>query len=213
VEQSGEYRVPASRDTVWQALNDPAVLSRCLDGCQSMDKTADDRFDAKVKAKVGPVRATFDAALTLEDVQPPERYTINANVKGGPAGFAKGSADVRLTEDGDGTVLSYTVRANVGGKLAQVGNRLIDGAARKMAEDFFAALRRELGGEDATDGDGAGAGPAAPASGPQAGQPRATGAPEAPAGPGQTRAYESGGKWMIWLAAFVALFLALLFAF
>jgi carbon monoxide dehydrogenase subunit G len=200
VEQSGEYRVPASRETVWEALNDPQVLSRCLDGCQSMEKTADDRFDAKVKAKVGPVRATFDAALQLEDVQPPERYTISANVKGGPAGFAKGTAHVSLTEDGDGTVLSYTVKANVGGKLAQVGNRLIDGAARKMAEDFFAALRRELGGEDATDGDDVDAGSAAPG-------------PSKSAGPEEARAYESGGKWMIWLAAFVALFLALLFAF
>jgi carbon monoxide dehydrogenase subunit G len=204
VEQSGEYRVPASRETVWEALNDPQVLSRCLDGCQSMEKTADDRFDAKVKAKVGPVRATFDAALQLEDVQPPERYTINANVKGGPAGFAKGTAHVSLTDDGDGTVLSYTVHANVGGKLAQVGNRLIDGAARKMAEDFFAALRRDLGGADATDGDDV-----------DAGQSRATGAPgpSKSAGPKEARAYESGGKWMIWLAAFVALFLALLFAF
>jgi len=206
VEQSGEYWVPASRDTVWQALNDPEVLSRCLDGCQSMEKTADDRFDARVKAKVGPVRATFDAALNLGNVEPPERYTINANVKGGPAGFAKGTADVRLTEDGDGTVLSYTVHANVGGKLAQVGNRLIDGAARKMAEDFFAALRRELGGEDAMDGAGADTGPTTPDSGQRAGPARSTGA-------GEARAYESGGKWMIWLAVFVALFLALLFAF
>lgn len=215
MEQSGEYRVPASRETVWEALNDPQVLSRCLDGCQSMERTAEDRFDAKVKAKVGPVRATFDAALQLEDVRPPERYTINANVKGGPAGFAKGTAHVDLTEDGDGTVLSYTVHANVGGKLAQVGNRLIDGAARKMAEDFFTALRRELGGEDATDGYDADAGSGAADAGPEAGQARATGAPASSksAGPDEARAYESGGKWMIWLAAFVALFLALLFAF
>jgi len=212
VEQSGEYRVPASRATVWEALNDPQVLSRCLDGCQSMEKTADDRFDAKVKAKVGPVRATFDAVLTLEDVQPPERYTIDANVKGGPAGFAKGTAKVHLTEDGDGTVLSYAVHANVGGKLAQVGNRLLDGAARKMAEDFFAALCREFGGEEATDGEGAGA---TPEYGTDAGQAESTRAPDSaePSAPGEGRAYESGGKWMIWLAAFVALFLALLFAF
>lgn len=188
MEQTGEYRVAVGREVVWQALNDPEVLARCLDGCESMEKHGDDRFDARVRAKVGPVRATFQAILTLEDVAPPERYTIRADVKGGPAGFARGQADVRLQEAADGTLLSYRVEAAVGGKLAQVGNRLIDGTARKMADDFFAALRRELDGDTAD---------AAPAAAP---------APE-------PRAYEPGGRWPIWIVVFAALLLGLLFAF
>lgn len=192
MEQTGEYRVAVSREVVWQALNDPDVLARCLDGCESMEKQADDRFDARVRARVGPVRAVFQAVLTLEDVAPPERYKIYADVKGGAAGFARGHADVRLLEADDGTLLSYRVEAAVGGKLAQVGNRLIDGTARKMADDFFGALHRELDGE-----------PEAPAAGAEA----------PPAGSGAPRAYESGGRWPIWIAAFLALLLALLFAF
>jgi carbon monoxide dehydrogenase subunit G len=197
VEQTGEYRVAVSRDVVWQALNDPDVLARCLEGCESMERLADDRFDARLRAKVGPVRAAFRVALTLEDVVPPERYAIQADAKGGAAGFARGQADVRLTETDDGTTLSYRVTATVGGKLAQVGNRLIDGTARKMADEFFGALRRELDGEQAAEPDsGPGAGGAAPSA-------------EAPT----PRAYESGGRWPIWVAAFLALLLGLLFAF
>ncbi|MEQ8858669.1 MAG: carbon monoxide dehydrogenase subunit G [Pseudomonadales bacterium] len=189
MEQTGEYRIAADRDAVWAALNDPEVLSRCIDGCEALEKTADDRFDARIKAKVGPVRATFDAELRLEEVVPPASYTLSGNVKGGAAGFARGSAKVNLTEDGSDTVLAYQVNGNVGGKLAQVGSRLIDGAARKMAEDFFARFRREFGGDEET----------------------AEGATAAAAA--EPRVYESGGRWMIWLVAFTALLLALLFAF
>jgi uncharacterized protein len=200
VEQTGEYLLAASRDVVWAGLNDPDILGRCIDGCQSIEKTADDRFEARVKAKVGPVRATFNAELTLLDVIAPERYTIRADVKGGPAGFARGAAHVNLSDVEDGTLLAYRVDANVGGKLAQVGSRLIDGTARKMADDFFAAFHREMGGdggkevesrsEDRSHGD------------------------EAPESRSEDRShgYESGGRWLVWLAAFVALLLALLFA-
>jgi carbon monoxide dehydrogenase subunit G len=198
VEQTGEYRIAASRDAVWAALNDPTVLARCIDGCQSMEKTAPDQFDATVKAQVGPVRATFDAQLKLEDVVPPQSYTIAASVKGGAAGFARGTAQVALTDEGEQTLLRYAVNASVGGKLAQVGSRLIDGAARKMAEDFFSALRHELGGAD-TQADDSGALP--------------TGAPPSPGvDAAEARAYESGGRWLIWPAAFVALVMALLFS-
>ncbi len=186
MEQTGEYRIAADRDAVWAALNDPEVLARCIDGCEALEKVAEDRFDARVKAKVGPVRATFDAELRLEDVVPPERYTLAGNVKGG-AGFARGAADVILSEDGDGTLLAYRVNGNVGGKLAQVGSRLIDGAARKMADDFFDRFHREF----AADG---------------------VDAESAPVTAEQPRAYESGGRWMIWVVAFAALLLALLFA-
>jgi carbon monoxide dehydrogenase subunit G len=186
VEQSGEYRITADRATVWAALNDPQVLARCIDGCQTMTQPEPGRFDAKVKARVGPVSATFDAQLTLEDVVPSEGYTIKANVKGGPAGFARGTARVGLADAGADTVLNYRVDASIGGKLAQVGSRLIDGAARKMADDFFARFRSEVGAPEPLPDDDARA--------------------AAPAG------RESGGRWIIWLAAFAALLLAILFA-
>lgn len=188
MEQTGEYRIAANRDVVWDGLNDPAVLARCIDGCLSLERAAPDRFDARVKSRIGPVNATFDVELGLEDVVPPQHYTLRAQIKGGQAGFARGHAQVRLADDGDGTLLSYTVQGSVGGKLAQVGSRLIDAAARKMADDFFSAFQRELGGAPAPDA------AAATAAGPEA------------------RAYQTGGNWKIWLAAFVALLLALLFA-
>ena len=200
MEQTGEHRIAASRETVWAALNDPAVLCRSLDGCQSMNKTAEDRFDATVKARIGPVSATFNAELELHDVEAPERYTIHANVKGGPAGFARGKARVNLLEDGDGTLLQYAVNANVGGKLAQVGSRLIDGTARKMSESFFAAFSREVGGEDvgvAEQSPGGGEGLARTSRGSHA---------------QRSDGYETGGAWKIWVIVFVALALALLFA-
>ena len=145
MEQSGEYRIPAERATVWRSLNDPAVLARCIDGCQSMEQLADDRFAATVKARVGPVRATFEVALTLTDLRPPESYVLEAEVKGKAAGFGKGSAEVALADAGDGaTLLRYSVAGRVGGKLAQIGARLIDSAARKMADDFFSAFHEAL---------------------------------------------------------------------
>ena len=134
---AGEYRIQAARQQVWDALNDPDVLKACIPGCDSVEKTSDTAFSAKVTAKVGPVKAKFAGDVTLSNMNPPESYTITGEGKGGAAGFAKGGADVHLTEDGDATVLNYTVQANVGGKLAQLGARLIQGTARKMADDFF----------------------------------------------------------------------------
>ena len=138
MQQSGEHRIGAPMATVWRALNDPDVLCRCIEGCQSMERVADNAFKAAVKARVGPVSALFTADVTLTDVDPPHAYTLQGAVKGGPAGFGKGTARVRLSEADGGTLLSYDVEGSVGGKLAQVGQRLIDGAARKMADDFFA---------------------------------------------------------------------------
>ena len=144
MDQSGEYRIPAERADVWRALNDPDTLKRCIDGCQTMKRRADGGFAAVVRARVGPVRATFNAALDLADINPPESYTINVAVSGGPAGFAKGSAAVTLAAHGEETLLHYAAAANIGGKLAQIGSRLVDGAARKMASDFFKAFRAEM---------------------------------------------------------------------
>ena len=147
MEISGEYRIPAPRDAVWTALNDPAILKDCIPGCQSLEKVSDTKMTATVKAKVGPVNATFTGAVTLSNVSPPNGYTISGEGQGGVAGFAKGGADVALADDGDGTVLTYTVKGQVGGKLAQVGARLIDATAKQMAEQFFGTLVAKVGGE------------------------------------------------------------------
>jgi carbon monoxide dehydrogenase subunit G len=145
VQQTGEFRIAAVRETVWRALNDPDVLKQCIDGCQDLAKVGDDAFTATVKAKVGPVSATFGADLKLADLNPPSSYTLNAAVKGGAAGFGKGVARVSLADDGGATILRYEVEGNVGGKLAQIGSRLIDGVAAKVADDFFACFAARLG--------------------------------------------------------------------
>jgi len=145
MDMTGEYRIPASRDKVWAALNDPDTLKASLPGCEELERTSDGDFAATVVAKVGPVRAKFKGQVSLSDLNPPESYKISGEGKGGAAGFAKGGADVKLTEDGpDATVLSYTAKADVGGKLAQLGSRLIDATAKKMADEFFENFRKQL---------------------------------------------------------------------
>ena len=146
MDMKGEYRIEAPRQEVWDALNDPEILKQAIPGCDEIVKTSDTEMSAKVTAKVGPVKAKFQGAVTLSDVNPPESYTISGEGKGGPAGFAKGGAKVALAEDGAATVLSYEVNANVGGKLAQIGSRLIDGTAKKMADDFFGNFATLVGG-------------------------------------------------------------------
>ena len=137
MQMTGEHRIEAPREAVWKALNDPEVLKQAIPGCQEIEKVSDTEFTATVKAKVGPVSATFKGAVTLADLDPPKGYTISGQGKGGAAGFAKGGAKIRLEEDGAATVLRYDVDAQVGGKLAQIGSRLIDATAKKMADDFF----------------------------------------------------------------------------
>ena len=137
MELSGDHRIAASRQAVWDALNDPEVLKACIPGCESLTQDGDNAFDAIVVAKVGPVRAKFSGRVELSNIRPPESYTITGEGKGGTAGMAKGGADVVLEEDGDGTVLRYTVNADVGGKLAQIGSRLVKSAANKQAREFF----------------------------------------------------------------------------
>jgi len=149
MEMTGEFRIPAPRQRVWEALNDPEILKQSIPGCQTLEKVSDTEFDGKVVASVGPVRATFGGKVTLSDLDPPQRYTISGEGSGGVAGFAKGGAKVNLAEDGGATVLHYEVQAQVGGKLAQVGSRLIDGVARKMANDFFARFAAAVAPEAA----------------------------------------------------------------
>lgn len=134
---TGEFRIPAPQDRVWKALNDPEILKQCIPGCESLEKHSDTEFTAKIQAVVGPVKSKFDTAITLTDLSPPHSYTISGQAKSGAAGFAKGSADVALSEDGAETVLRYTARVQAGGKLAQVGSRLMDGTARKLSDQFF----------------------------------------------------------------------------
>ncbi|HEY9345706.1 MAG TPA: carbon monoxide dehydrogenase subunit G, partial [Inquilinus sp.] len=144
MEMTGEHRIAAPRSVVWEGLNDPEVLRRSIPGCDTLEKTSPTEMTATVTAKVGPVKASFGGQVTLSNLNPPESYTISGEGKGGAAGFAKGGADVKLVEDGDGTLLQYAVKANIGGKLAQLGARLIDGTAKKMADDFFTRFATEM---------------------------------------------------------------------
>ena len=137
MDMTGEYRIPAPRQRVWEALNDPEILKAAIPGCEELTKVGDNELEARVRAKVGPVSATFTGKVTLSDLNPPESYKISGEGKGGAAGFAKGGAEVKLAEDGADTILRYSAKADVGGKLAQIGSRLIQGTAKKMADDFF----------------------------------------------------------------------------
>ncbi|WP_395021216.1 carbon monoxide dehydrogenase subunit G [Dongia sp.] len=141
MDMTGEHWINAPRQAVWAGLNDPEVLKQSIAGCEELNKTSDTEFQAQVTAKVGPVKAKFGGKVTLSDLDPPNGYTITGEGSGGAAGFAKGGAKVRL-EDAEkgGTLLKYEVRAQIGGKLAQIGSRLVDGAARKMADEFFATF-------------------------------------------------------------------------
>ncbi len=147
MEMNGEERITAPRDTVWTALNDPEVLKQCIPGCQSLEMTGDNEMAAAVKLKIGPVSATFKGSVTLENIIAPESYTITGEGKGGIAGFAKGGANVKLQDDGDATVLTYDVKAQVGGKLAQLGSRLIDSTSKKLAGQFFVKFREVVEGQ------------------------------------------------------------------
>jgi carbon monoxide dehydrogenase subunit G len=146
MDMSGEERIAAKRDVVWAALNNPEILKACIPGCQNLDMASPTEMSATVKIKIGPVSATFSGDVTLSDLNPPEGYKISGEGKGGIAGFAKGGAEVKLTEDGDETILSYTVDAQIGGKLAQLGSRLIDSSAKKLAGQFFADFNKAVSG-------------------------------------------------------------------
>lgn len=145
----GQYRIAAPREVVWAALNDPEVLKRCIPGCKELEQRSPTDLAAKVTLKIGPISATFSGAVTLEDLNPPAGYTIVGQGQGGAAGFAKGRAQVALTEVGEETDLAYTAKAEVGGKLATLGGRLIQATSKKLADEFFGKFVQELNGEDA----------------------------------------------------------------
>ena len=137
MEMISEQLIEMSRDTVWAALNDTTILQQAMPGCESFDATGENTFEARLVTKIGPVKAKFKFDVELSDMDPPNGYTISGAGQGGAAGFAKGAATVSLTEQNGATLLAYNVQANVGGKLAQLGARLIDGVAKKMANEFF----------------------------------------------------------------------------
>jgi len=153
MEMTGEYQIAAGPDHVWQALNDVDVLNACIPGCEELIKTSDTTMTAKVVQKIGPVKARFAGEVELLNIDAPRSYTISGHGKGGIAGFAKGSADVTLTSvDGGGTLLVFTASAQVGGKIAQLGSRLIDSTAKKLANKFFDNFHEYLSKEEETPG-------------------------------------------------------------
>ena len=146
MEMTGEQLIAAPQKAVWDALNNPEMLKTCVPGCESIDPIGDNEFQVLMVARVGPVSAKFKGKLTLSDIKPPNSYSLAFEGQGGPAGFAKGSANVRLESvEGDKTRFGYDVKASVGGKLAQIGSRLVDAAAKKVADDFFRTFKAKVG--------------------------------------------------------------------
>ncbi len=144
MDMTGEQSIALPQQRVWEALNDPAILKACIPGCESIERISDTEYKVSMTAAVGPVKARFAGKLLLSDLDPPRSYSLAFEGSGGTAGFGKGTAHVSLEPDGDHTRLVYKASATVGGKLAQVGSRLIDGVARKMADDFFARFNRTV---------------------------------------------------------------------
>jgi len=192
MDMSGEKRIPAPRDTVWEALNDPEALKASIPGCESVEKKSDTQFAARVVMAIGPVKAKFSGEVTLSDMDPPNGYTLSGQGSGGVAGFGKGEAKVSLREEGPETVISYQVHASVGGKLAQVGQRLIDTTAKKLADQFFENFSKHVQ---------SGQPEAAPAEAPKA-TPTAQ---PAPVGTAASTGAPAGFGWMFWLLAVIAL--------
>jgi carbon monoxide dehydrogenase subunit G len=176
----GEYTIDAPRGAVWQALNDPAVLQACIPGCESLNKTSDTEIDAKINAQIGPIRSSFASRLVLTDVDPPSGYTLNAEGKG-VAGFGRGTAKVSLVESGRQTVLTYDAQMTIGGKLAQVGSRLVESATRSYADQFFAAFSQQF--------------PAA--AGPESASAAVTEIPPGAVPDGDDGASRTGRRWLV----------------
>jgi carbon monoxide dehydrogenase subunit G len=191
MDMSDERRIAAPREKVWEALNDPEVLKISIPGCETVEKKSDTEFTARVQMAVGPVKAKFSGEVTLTDVDPPNGYTLTGQGSGGAAGFGKGEAKVSLTSDGNDTILSYTAHASVGGKLAQIGQRLVDSASKKLADQFFTNFANHVAAAES--GPPAAAGAEAPA--------------PAPAAPAQARTEGGAMFWIVTALALVALWI------
>lgn len=153
MDMNGSQRIEASREVVFAALNNVDVLRQCIPGCDSIEAISPTQMDAKVTLRIGPVKASFSGKVTLSDIDPPNGYLISGEGSGGIAGFAKGGAKVNLEADGAATILHYTVQAEIGGKIAQLGSRLIDGTAKKLAGDFFESFGQVVAPSSATEGE------------------------------------------------------------
>lgn len=199
MDMTGEFRIAAPREAVWKALNDPDVLKQCIPGCEELLKTSGNEFTAKVTVRVGPVKARFAGKVTLSNLDPPNGYKITGEGQGGAAGFANGGAEVRLEPDGEATLLKYSVHAAIGGKLAQIGARLIDGTARKLADEFFGTFASLVG---------AGAAPAAPTAAPAPAETPAGAVPAPAAGP--TPSPSRGLKPWVWVVGLIVIAILLL---
>jgi uncharacterized protein len=209
MDMTGEYRIAAPRQKVWEALNDPEILKQSIPGCETITKTSPTEMTATVRAKVGPVSARFGGKVTLSDLDPPNGYRISGEGTGGPAGFAKGGATVKLADDGDATKLSYVVEANVGGKLAQIGSRLIDATARQMAEQFFSKFAQIVAASAPQTPAAAPAAPAQPA--PAAVAPmQPASAPPRPSAPPQ-QAASGRTSPVVWVTVLAVAVLVLLY--
>ena len=207
MKMAGEFRVARAREAVWAALNDPAVLKRCLPGCQEIERISETEMTATLIVKVGPVKATFAGAVTLSDLDPPNGYTLSGQGQGGAAGFASGEARVALVEEGGETVVRYDVDAKVGGKLAQIGSRLIDSTAKKLAGQFFDSLAETLAAAGEAEGGEEEAGGSED-------RPPAGDTPAAEAPPMPTAEPRKGLPIVLWVSAVVvvAAILILVFA-
>jgi len=146
MEMTGEQLIPVSQQQVWKGLNDPEILKACIPGCESIEAVSDTEYRVVMTAAIGPVKAKFNGKLLLADLKPPDSYTLTFEGSSGTAGFGKGNAQVALAPEGAGTRLSYRASVQVGGKLAQIGSRLIDGVAKKMADEFFQRFNEKLAG-------------------------------------------------------------------
>ncbi len=195
MEFQGLYKVPAPPDAVWAALHDAAILQRSIPGCEELKKLGDDSFQAKTTVKVGPIKARFDGKVTLVEHAPPagvrHAATLKGEGQGGAAGFARGEAEVHLTPDGDGTQLSYKAQATIGGRLAQIGQRLLDATAKSMADEFFSKFATEMGSTHATE----------------------TSVPASQTGKAMPKQREDGLAPQIWLVGLVAIVVILLVVF
>ena len=203
MKMAGEFRVARAREAVWAALNDPAVLKECLPGCQEIERISETEMTATLTVKVGPVKATFAGAVTLSDLDPPNGYTLSGQGQGGAAGFASGEARVALVEEGGETVVRYDVDAKVGGKLAQIGSRLIDSTAKKLAGQFFDSLAETLAAAGEAEGGEEEAGGSED-------QPPAAHAPAAPMPTAEPR---KGLPTVLWVSAAVAVAAILILVF
>ena len=199
MELNGEQLIPASQQRTWDALNDPEVLKACIPGCETLERTDDGGFTASLALRIGPVSAKFKGRLALSDVQAPERYTIHFDGQGGMAGFGKGSAQVQLAPVDGGTRLQFAAKAQVGGKLAQVGSRLVDAAAGKITNDFFNAFNARVQADAEAAGEVVSVNseaPLAPEAAEKSNQPPPSSSPAQPA-------------WLWWAVAAVAAAIAL----